>query len=85
VSQKGLTLRVDHEELNELRRAIEGRRADLEKCRAKLEGLGLSTFTADTSIETIDRCKVALGDEPEDMFSGVDKKTGEITGDDDDS
>jgi hypothetical protein len=84
VSQKGLTLRVDYEELSELRMSLAGRHADLEKVRAKMEALGLSTFTADASIEVLGRCKVALGDEPEDMFS-VDKKTGEITGGGDDS
>jgi len=75
---KGMTIRVDAEELNELRLSLAGRRAELEKVRGKMEGLGLSTFTADTSIEVLDRCKVAIGDEPEDMFS-VDTDTGEVT------
>ncbi|HUT56634.1 MAG TPA: hypothetical protein VNA25_02040 [Phycisphaerae bacterium] len=74
----GVNVRFDLEELQEVRRAIAGRREDLEKVRSKMENLGLSTFTADTAIETLDRCKVAIGDEPEDMFTGLDKSTGEI-------
>ena len=74
----GVNVRFDLEELQEVRRSIAGRREDLEKVRTKMEGLGLSTFTADTAIETLDRCKVAIGDEPEDMFTGLDKSTGEI-------
>lgn len=76
---KGLNVRLDHEELHEIRLAVEGRRQELDKVRTKMEGLGLSTFTADASVEILNRCKVALGDEPEDMFSPkVDKNTGEI-------
>ena len=74
----GVTVRFDIEELQEVRSAIAGRRDELEKVRTKMAGLGLSTFTADAAIEVIDRCKVAIGDEPEDMFSGLDKSTGEI-------
>lgn len=79
-TKKGMTIRVDHEELHELRLSLAGRREELESIRKKMEGAGLSTVTADASIEVLDRCKVAIGDEPEDMFSGgVDKDTGEIT------
>lgn len=78
MQKTGMTIRVDHEELSELRNGIATRRAELEKVRAKMEALGLSTFTADTAIEVVDRCKVALGDEPEDMFTGLDKDTGEV-------
>jgi len=75
----GVNVRFDLEELQEVRRAIAGRREDLEKVRSKMENLGLSTFTADTAIEVLDHCKVAIGDEPEDMFTGLDKSTGELT------
>jgi len=80
-AQKGLTVRLDYEELHEVRAAVAGRRDDLEKVRSKMASLGLSTFTADSAIEVLDRCRVAIGDEPEDMFSGLDKDTGEIKGD----
>uniref|UniRef100_A0A6M3K935 Uncharacterized protein n=1 Tax=viral metagenome TaxID=1070528 RepID=A0A6M3K935_9ZZZZ len=74
----GVTVHFDLEELQEVRSAIAGRREDVEKVRGKMESLGLSTFTADSAIEVLDRCKVAIGDEPEDMFTGLDKNTGEI-------
>ena len=74
----GVNVRFDLEELQEVRCAISGRRDELEKVRSKMGTLGLSTFTADAAIEVLDRCKVAIGDEPEDMFSGLDKRTGEI-------
>lgn len=74
----GVTVRFDLDELQEVRRAIADRREDLEKVRSKMESLGLSTFTADVAMEVLDRCKVAIGDEPEDMFTGLDKSTGEI-------
>ncbi len=81
---KGMTVRVDMEELSELRLGITARRDEVEKIRTRLEKAGLSTFTCDTAIEVLDRCKVAIGDEPEDMFSqppeGVDPETGEIEG-----
>jgi hypothetical protein len=73
----GMTIRVDHEELQEFRLSLAGRRAEIEKIRSKMEAAGLSTFTCDSTVEVLDRCKVAIGDEPEDMFS-VDGDTGEI-------
>lgn len=77
----GMNVRFDLEELEEVRRAVGCRRDQLEKVRKKMEGAGLSTFTADSQIEVLDRVKVAIGDEPEDMFRGVDTDTGEITED----
>ena len=74
----GVTVRFDMDELHEVRAAIAERRENLEKVRSKMTQAGLSTFTADAAIEVVDRCKVAIGDEPEDMFSGLDKDTGEI-------
>jgi len=78
---KGMTVRVDVEELEEFRRSIQARRDQLEKVRTGLDKAGLSTFTADAAIEVLDRCKVAIGDEPEDLFSpppGMDPDTGEV-------
>lgn len=81
----GMTIRLDVEELQEVRSALQSRRDQLEKVRKGLDSAGLSTFTADAAIEVLDRCKVAIGDEPADMFSappGVDPETGEIKDED---
>jgi hypothetical protein len=85
-AKKGMTIRVDAEELGELRASLSARRQELEKVREKMEKAGLPTFTADATIEVVDRCKVAIGDEPEDLFKppkGVDPETGEVTEEDD--
>jgi len=79
----GVTVRFDYEELEEVRRAVSARRHELESVRTKMEKAGLSTFVADDRVEVLDRVNVAIGDEPEDMFSGlteenVDPDTGEI-------
>jgi hypothetical protein len=77
---KGINVRFDHAELNEVRAAIAERRDNIEKIRAKLGTAGLDTLVCDQAIEVLDGCRVAIGDEPEDMFGGgVDKSTGEIT------
>lgn len=82
---KPTNVRFDGEELHEVREGVRCRRGELESIRKKLETAGIDTFAVDSRVEVLDRVKVAIGDEPEDMFTEkkekVDPTTGEVLDD----
>ncbi len=66
-----MNVHFDHDELNEVRAAVALRRGELDKVRKKLRDAELPTTAADMAIEINERVQVAIGDEPEDLFSGM--------------